>query len=287
MCIPKWNALIHKIISKFGGIGISTTCSGARTLAVNNQSIEDGGKHSQAEREMLHRIEKRLLVFLEIFVVCKRQSLENGQDVYKVCNLSPSFSSNKFECVWVFLLWHQTGTACDGFGEFDQSCFTSAIKNNVFSEAREMDRSKRSGCECLDDEISIADGIERVCSRRRKSKVMRQVIAVDGICSSSKSARSQWTESGANRCVIESISVTEQHFDICHAPMTEKNWLSTLQMRVTREESFAFAFCQREKASNRSFDFILSICNLLESPESQISCNLVITTATCVQFFPQ
>ena len=107
MRITKGHAQSREIVCKIGGVGVTLSRREQCVLAIDHDARDHRRKHAQAHRELLHRVEERLLVLLQIFVVRERQTFHGHQHAHEVADLSTGLAAEQLERVGVFLLRHE------------------------------------------------------------------------------------------------------------------------------------------------------------------------------------
>ena len=134
-----------------------------------------------AERDLVDRVEQRLLVLLEVAVVGERQALQRRQQAGEVADEAARLAAGELGDVGVLLLRHHRRPRGVGVVEPGEAELLARPQHPLLAEAGEVDADQGEVEQRLGDEVAIADRVERVGEhvgeaerRRRRRRVDRQ-----------------------------------------------------------------------------------------------------------------
>ena len=134
------------------------------------------------------------------------------------------------------------------------------------------------------NEIAIADRIETVLTYPRKPELLRDSLAVEGDRRSSQRAGTEWQNIRSCIAITEAFSVAAESFNLRQQIMREKNWLSTLQVGITRHDNIDVLLRKIEQCGLQRAKSGTQLRNLCFDVEPQIERDLIVPAARGVKF---
>lgn len=106
------HALAHQVVSQVGSEHVRRE-SRAHALAVNRHGAHNAGCDVDARDSGVHRVKQRLLVFLQVLVVCRWDAFDRDHEACEVAKQASALATQQLEAVRVLLLRHDRGAgAC-------------------------------------------------------------------------------------------------------------------------------------------------------------------------------
>src|SRR5258708_1690260 len=105
---------------------------------------------------------KRLLHFLQIFVVGERQALHGDGQRHLVADDSGGLAANQLQRVRVFLLRHGAASRRIRLGQQDEAVLGGGKQNELLGPAAQVDGNHRERVDELDGEVAVAGGVHAV-----------------------------------------------------------------------------------------------------------------------------
>ena len=134
------------------------------------------------------RPEQRRLVLLEVALVAERQALEQRQHRGQRPDHVGSAASDELGRVRIPLVRHHRAAGREGVGQPDEPESRVRPPGEVLREPAEMDHRQRRDRDRLDDEIPVADGVERVGGHAVEAELGGDRLAIDRIAGSRERA---------------------------------------------------------------------------------------------------
>ena len=122
----------------------------------------------------INSIKCQLLVFLHVFVVCKRNSL-HGCEHGSQCTVDTAcFASYQFCNIRILFLRHDTASCAVGIINLHKAVFIGVPENDFLAETAEMHHNCGHGRKKFDHIISVRYGIHTVSGRSVKARAALQ-----------------------------------------------------------------------------------------------------------------
>ena len=157
-------------------------------LPVDGQRRDQAGHHR--ERRLVGRdgAEQRRLVLLEIALVAERQALEQAEDRGHRRDRRGRPAADQLGRVRVPLVRHHRAAGRVGLGDPDEPEPRVRPPGDLLGEPAEMDHPERDGRQRLDDEVAVADGIERVRRHAVEAELRGRRLAIERVAGAGERA---------------------------------------------------------------------------------------------------
>ena len=287
MRLAEGDAEPHEVVGEIGGVRVALGGRKKRVLAVDRDPSDHRRQDAQAHRQLPHRIEERLLVFLQVLVVGHGQALHGDEQRDEVADLAAGLAAEELERVWVLLLRHERAAGGERVRQLDERGLARRVEDEVLGETREVDGAQRARRQRLDHEVAVADGVERVRGRRAETEVLRELLAVDRVRRACERPRPERRRAHALERIRETLGVAAEHLDIRQAPVREQDRLRALEVRVARERRRLLALGEVDERVHRGLELGLAQLQLPRGPEPQVGGDLVVAAAARVQLLAE
>ena len=174
------HALLHEVVGKVGGVGEIFRDGAFHDVAFDRHAAQERGVDGEAEFHRVDGVEHAFLVFLQILVVSKRQTLDDREHRHEVADDAPCLAAHEFGNVGILLLRHHRRACAVRVVKLDEGKLARAPKDDFLREPRQMHHEDGCGGEEFHDVVAVADGIEAVRVDGVEVKLLRHERAVDG-----------------------------------------------------------------------------------------------------------
>src|SRR5205814_9923427 len=111
---------------------------------------------------------------------------------------------------------------------------------------------RRRGTGKLNAEVAIADGVQAVARDFIEAERACHCFTINRIRRSCQSCRTQRQHVDSLANLSKSFAIPRQHFKIRQTPVSEQDWLRTLQMRVAGNHRVAICLRKIEESILRA-----------------------------------
>ena len=146
-----------------------------------------------------------------------------------------------------------------------------------------MDHREGGRGEEFDDEIAVADGVERVRRHTVEAEVDCRRLAVERVPGAGERARSEWRDIRASPAVRESPAIALEHLDVGEEVMREEHGLCRLDVGRTGQNSVVLALGEVDERTLEAEDGDIDLVGRPAQPETQICRDLVVAGASRVE----
>src|SRR6185369_15829262 len=277
------HSLSHEIVCELRRIHVTTRRCRSRSLFINSDIPQHRSRYTQTRRGRIERIKHRLLVFLHVFVVCERQSLQRCERRHQIAKHTPSLAAHELHRVRILLLRHQARTRRDRITELEKPELARRVKNDVFSKSRQVDHDQRTRAQKLHREIPIAHGVETVARNSFEAKRRCQCFAINWKRCARQRRRAERHHVYTSTHLREALSIAFKHLDVGEAPVSQQDRLRTLQVRVSGNDDLAIRFGKVEQSGLGVANGFIELVNRSAQPESKVSSDLIVAATSGVQ----
>ncbi len=135
---------------------------GLEHLRPQGQRRDHAGDRGQQEQQLLHGVEDRLLVLLQVAVVGQRQALEHREQAGQVADEPAGLAAGQLGDVGVLLLRHDRRPGRPGVVEARPAELGRRPEHDLLPQPGEVDAEQRGGEAELRGEVAVADRVDRV-----------------------------------------------------------------------------------------------------------------------------
>ena len=242
VCLPEGQSLFDKVIGQICRIGKILTDSLAHIVLVDFHPAHHLGINSQTELHGINGIKQAFLIFLQILVICQRQSFGRCQHGHQMTDNTTGFTANKLRYIRVLLLRHHARTGTVSIIQFNKGKLPGTPENNFFAEAAQMHHQDRGRRQKLKNIITITNRIETVRVNRLKIQLSRHILPINRESRPCQCARSERHDIRPLIAALQSVKIASQHRKIGHHMMRKQDWLGPLQMRIPRHDNITVFF---------------------------------------------
>src|SRR5208337_105090 len=106
---PERQALSDKIFGNVGSCGKSSVTAVFESLPAEGYIFQHFRKDSEGSRNCVSRIEKRLLIFLHVPVVCKWEAFHSGKQIHEIAVDPAGLAPHQLGNIGILFLRHDAG----------------------------------------------------------------------------------------------------------------------------------------------------------------------------------
>ena len=156
-------------------------------------------------------------------------------------------------------------------------------ENQLLAEAAQVHHANRSGRKIIEDEIAVAHAVQTVLRDGGEIEQFRDALAV-------KRIRRRGERTGAERhdvcgikCVLKPLAVAQEHLNICHHIVRERDRLRSLQMRIAGHNRIQVGLCKIQQCFNQLVEQGAGFFACFTRVHARIKHALVIAAASGMQ----
>jgi len=174
---------------------------GAHPGAIDRQRLDQAAHHPERPFERPDRPEQRRLVVLEVALVGQREALEGGEHPGQLPDDAGSAAPDQLGRVGVLLVGHHRAAGRESVGDAHEPEARVRPPGDLLGQPAEVDHPERHGGEDLDDEVAIADRVERVRGDAVEAELRGRALAIERVARTRERAgQSHGPDLLAGRC---------------------------------------------------------------------------------------
>ena len=135
--------MVYQIICGICGICKASLCTCLHVCLIKLHGGNHTCKQSDTSLYRINGIERKLFVFLHIFVICKRDSLHSCKDRCQRTVDTACFSTDKLCDIRVLFLRHDTAACAICIIDLNETVLIGIPKNNLLGKAAQMHHNGR------------------------------------------------------------------------------------------------------------------------------------------------
>jgi hypothetical protein len=200
---------------------------------------DHAGEGGEGQHHLIDRVEERLLVLLEVAVVGEREPLQRDEQRRQVADEAARLAARQLGDVGVLLLGQHRRPGGVPVVETGEPELLAGPQHPLLAEARQVHAQKGEVEQRLGDEVTIADGVERVVEGSGEAEVGRGAGRVDRQRGAGERTGAEWRH-------VETFDRGEQPVDVaCERPavrqevMGQEHGLCPLEMGVAGQVGVA------------------------------------------------
>ncbi len=230
MGISEGHPFAHQIVRRVRGVGKAVHGTVRHPFPPKAHGAQHAGKQGQTVLGRLHGVKGHLLIFLHIFIICKRKPLHGGQQGQQRPIHPTGLPPNQFRYVRILFLRHNAAAGRIGIVDFHELILVGIPDNDLLTEAAHMHHDHGQCGKKFDEIIPVRHGIHAVQSRSLKAQQSRREASVQGIGGARQSPRSQRAVIHSVMDVLQPLPVPFEHLKIGPVVMGQGGGLRLLQM---------------------------------------------------------
>ena len=275
--------LAHQPVGHIGGGGEAGGGRGMHVVAVGLHVRNHAGHGRQRQGEGVERIEGDFLVFLHVLGIGERQALHYHKQRVERSQDAPDLGAHQFGGVRIALLRHDRGAGGELVRELDEAELGRRPDHHFLGKARQMHGADRAGREGLENEITVRDGVERICGGPVKAQCGRGHVAIDRVGGAGQGRRSERAFIEARARILKPSGIAAEHFDIGQQMMAEGHRLGILQMGEAGQDGFGLLLGAGHQRKLQRSDLAHQRVDIVAHIELEIGGHLVVARAGRVQ----
>ena len=188
------------------------------------------------EPEGVQGVEAGLLVFLEIPLVARRESLPHGEERHQIADQPAGLSADQLAAVGVALLGHQTRPRGPGVAEAHEAELGGRPEHEVLREPREVHPEDRARGEELHRVVAGSHRVHAVVEDFRESELAGDRLAVHRVGVPGERAGAHRRRGRPPAGGPETPAVARQSPEVRQQQVAEDHRLGALQVGVSRDQ---------------------------------------------------
>jgi hypothetical protein len=132
------------------------------SLPIEGDSLHDAREDLNGRTQRVGRVEDRLFVFLEVFLIARGEALHEGEEAQEIGIHPGGLTSDELEGVGILLLGHEARPGRKGLRERDVTKRGCGEPDEVLREPRKMRLRLCAREDKLRGEVPIRHSVERV-----------------------------------------------------------------------------------------------------------------------------
>ena len=228
--------MIHQIVRHIGCVRKAVLCGGFHHIFVEYNRIHHAGKQGQAHRRRVDRVKYALFVLLHILIVSKRKSLHRREHAHQCSIYTAGLSSYQLCDIRILFLRHDAAAGAVSIINLHKSVLVCVPDDDLLRKTAKMHHDRCQRRQIFDHIIAVRHGIHAVSRRTCKAEQLRRVITVKRIGRTCQRTCSKRTVIHSLINILQSGTVTAEHFKIGTDMMRQRHRLCFLQMCKARHK---------------------------------------------------
>jgi hypothetical protein len=232
VALTEWHALPDEVVGKLGGKHLGSQRS-VHLLCVDVECRQNSSSDLDRVADGLDVVDEGLDGLLEILVVGRRQALDGDVQTSHVSESATALAADQLERVGILLLWHERASGRVCVGQANEAELQTRVDDEIFSPAGHLEHEAGTPLHSLEDEVAVADGVERVCEEALEAELLGHGIAVDveGVAGQRTAAERRAVD--ALDDLAEALELGGEGGSVGEDPVRPADGLCLLEMCVT------------------------------------------------------
>jgi hypothetical protein len=283
MGVSKRDALGCEVVRKLGRVHEAFGERAAHARSIEARGRERSCENLQTCVDGVECVEHRRLVFLHVAVVREWQALEHHQQVYERAHHAPALAAHELGHVRVFLLRHHRGAGGERVAHLHEAELLGAPQYELFCDARHVDRAVGERRDCLDQEVAVGHGVERVAGDAAEAELGGGHLSIERKRRAGERARSERRDVQAPRRIFEPRAIALEHLAVREQVVGEAHGLRALQVCVARQEHVHRALGAAHEHAQKLVDQAARAHARFARVQAHVGRDLIVSAAACVQ----
>ena len=242
MCLTEGQSLAYQIVSQVGGIGEILAHSLRHLVHINRHRQNHITINSQREFNGVDSVEEAFLILLQVLIIGQRQAFSRCQHSHQMTIHTACLATYQLGNIRVLLLRHHRRAGGKSIVQLHKAEFGAAPEADFLAQTAHMHHEGGSKGKEFNDIVTVAYCVHAVRINCAEVQLLRNHKTVDGERSACNRTGTQRHHVRAFPNAQQAAEVTLQHIEICQHMMRKGNRLRTLQMGITRHQSFFVLF---------------------------------------------
>ena len=237
----------------------------------------------EGQRDLVDRVEQRLLVLLEVAVVGQREALQRHQQPGQVADQPPGLAPGQLGDVRVLLLRQHRRPGGVGVVEAGEAELVARPQHPLLADAGQVDAEQGQVEQRLGDEVAVADGVERVGEHAGEAERLGRRRRIDRQRRAGERAGAEGRHVEALDGRHEAVDVAGQRPAVGQQVVGQQHGLGPLDVGVAGQVGVAGRLGPGQQHVLQVDDEAGDVDQLALAPQPQVRGHLVVAAARGVQ----
>ena len=230
--LPEGHPLLDEVLGQVGGRRGRRVGGRLHAVEVEAERGHQPAHRGEGQGDLVHGVEQRLLVLLEISVVGEGQALQRGQEAGEVTDQAAGLAAGQLGDVGVLLLREHRAAGGVGVGEAGEAELLGGPQDDLLADPAEVDADQGQREQGLRHEVAVGHRVQAVLEARREPEVLGHAGRVEGQRGSGQRARAQRRHVETPAAVDQPVDVAGQGPAVGQEVVGQADGLRPLEVRV-------------------------------------------------------